>query len=76
MNYRIKYQVYLTTGNLLDKEIIVKNKPNELIAKVSLEDYLKRKHGDSFIRLFINDCREDYLSSTFMDWFGGMFRWK
>lgn len=76
MNYRIKYQVYLTTGNLLDKEIIVKNKDNELFAKVSLEKYLRRKHGDSFIRLIINDCREDYLSFAFMDWFGGMFGWK
>lgn len=75
MNYRIKYQVYLTTGNLLDKEIIVKNKDNELFAKVSLEEYLRRKHGDSFIKLIINDCREDYFSSAFMDRFGG-FKWK
>ena len=74
MNYRIKYQVYLTTGNLLDKEIIVKNKDNELFAKVSLEDYLKRKYGDNFIRLIVNNCKEDYLSSAFMDWFGGMFK--
>lgn len=74
MNYRIKYQVHLTTGNLLDKEIIVKNKDNELFAKVSLEDYLKRKHGNSFIRLIITDCKEDYLSSEFMNWFNGIFR--
>lgn len=74
MNYRIKYEVTLSSGTLLGKEIIVKNKPNELIAKVSLEDYLKRKHGDSFIKLIINDCKEDYLSSAFMDWFGGMFK--
>lgn len=74
MNYRIKYEVTLSSGILSGKEIIVKNKDNELIAKVSLEDYLKRKHGDNFIRLIINDCREDYLSSAFMDWFGGMFK--
>ena len=33
------------------KEIRVKNQPNELGAKVALEDYLKRKYGSSFIRL-------------------------
>ena len=59
MNYRIKYEVTLLSGIIPDKEIIVKNKDNELYAKVSLEDYLKRKYGDSFIRLVITDCVED-----------------
>lgn len=75
MNYRIKYQVYLTTGSLLDKEIVVKNKNNEFFAKVSLEDYLKRRHGKDFIKLIITECIEDY-SSAFTDWFitGKWFR--
>lgn len=74
MNYRIKYEVILSSGTLLGKEIIVKNKPNELIAKVSLEDYLKKKHGANFIRLIINDCEEDYFNSSFADIFGGIFK--
>lgn len=45
MNYRINYNVVLYGKTLCDKEIIVKNKNNELIAKCSLEDYLKRKYG-------------------------------
>lgn len=74
MNYRIKYEVTLSSGTLSGKEIIVKNKPNELIAKVSLEDYLKKKHGANFIRLIINDCKEDYFNSSFADIFGNIFK--
>lgn len=43
MNYRINYNVVLYSETLYDKEIIVKNKSNELIAKCSLEDYLKKE---------------------------------
>lgn len=59
MNYRIKYNVVLYNETLYDKEIIVKNKSNELTAKCSLEDYLKRKHGDSFRQLIITRCTPD-----------------
>lgn len=57
----------------LDKEIIVKNKSNELIAKCSLEDYLKRKHGDSFRQLIITRCVPDYFggANIFNDLFYG-----
>ena len=59
MNYRINYNVVLHSGTLYGKEIIVKNKSNELIAKCSLEDYLKRKHGDSFRQRVITRCIPD-----------------
>lgn len=52
MNYRINYNVVLYSETLYDKEIIVKNKSNELIAKCSLEDYLKGSmeiHSDSLL---------------------------
>ena len=62
MNYRIKYNVILFSEVKYDKEIIVKNKDNELIAKVSLEDYLKRKYGDEFRQLIITSCSPDYAN--------------
>ena len=51
----------------------VKNKSNELIAKCSLEDYLKRKHGDSFRQLIITRCVPDYFggANIFNDLFYG-----
>ena len=54
-------------------EIIVKNKSNELIAKCSLEDYLKRKHGDSFRQLVITRCIPDCFggANIFNDLFYG-----
>lgn len=50
-----------------------KNKSNELIAKCSLEDYLKRKHGDSFRQLIITRCVPDYFggANIFNDLFYG-----
>lgn len=73
MNYRINYNVVLYGKTLCDKEIIVKNKNNELIAKCSLEDYLKRKYGDSFRQLTIIKCIPDYFGGTniFNDLFYG-----
>lgn len=73
MNYRINYNVVLYSKTLYDKEIIVKNKSNELIAKCSLEDYLKRKHGDSFRQLIITRCVPDYFggANIFNDLFYG-----
>ena len=56
--FRIKYNLILNDNILYDKEIKVKNKDNELIAKVSLENYLRRKYP-TFKQLIINDCRVD-----------------
>ena len=70
--YLIKYDVFLYTGILTDKVIRVKRKHNELEATTSLEGYLKRKHGKSFLRLEIISCREDSPSNIF-DLFSGIF---
>lgn len=59
MTYLIDYNVILSTGVLTNKTIRVKNKDNELIAKCSLEDYLKRKYSDSYISLVITKCSPD-----------------
>lgn len=74
MNYTINYNVYLKSGNLYGKIIKVKNKERDLIAKVALEDYLKRKHGDNFLKLEITSCLEDSLfNKDFASWFGSQF---
>lgn len=52
MNYRINYNVVLFNEILYDKEIKVKNKDNELMAKCSLEDYLTEYLEECF-----NDSR-------------------
>ena len=64
MNYRVNYNVVLCNEILYDKEIIVKNKNNELIARCSLEDYLKRKYGDSFRQLIITKCIPDLFGGA------------
>lgn len=73
MNYRINYNVVLFNEILYDKEIKVKNKDNELMAKCSLEDYLRRKHGDAFRQLIITKCVPEYFNDRlFNGIFGGM----
>lgn len=62
MVFIIDYNVQLTSGTLFNKQIKVKNKENELMAKCSLEDYLKRKYGNSFISLTITKCSEDTVN--------------
>ena len=61
--YRINYTVCILTPDgfreLADKEIIVSNRDNDLMAKVSLEDYLRRKHGAGFVSLTVLSCREE-----------------
>jgi len=64
MNYIIKYNLILDSSRLNEKIIKVKNKPNELFAKCSLEDYLKRKYNN-FKALEIIDCNEDIASNIF-----------
>lgn len=62
MIFIIDYDVQLTSGTLFNKQIKVKNKENELVAKCSLEDYLRRKYGDSFVSLTITKCNEDIVN--------------
>ena len=59
MNFLITYNVVLDNEILYDKQIKVKNKSSEFIAKCSLEDYLKKKHGDLFRQLIITNCSQD-----------------
>ena len=52
--------------------IVIKNKENELIAKCSLEDYLRRKYGNDFIELIITKCTQS--SSDMLDFLNGIFK--
>lgn len=79
MIFIIDYNIQLTSGTLFNKQIRVKNKENELIAKCSLEDYLRRKYGDSFVSLTITRCNADIVGK-FEEMFGSNnlnnpFRW-
>lgn len=56
MVFLIDYNVVLKSGTIYNKQIKVKNKDSELIAKCSLENYLRRKYGDNFIKLIITNC--------------------
>lgn len=56
MVFLIDYNVVLKSGTIYNKQIKVKNKDSELIAKCSLENYLRRKYGDDFIKLIITNC--------------------
>lgn len=56
MVFLIDYNVVLKSGTIYNKQIKVKNKDSELIAKYSLENYLRRKYGDDFIKLIITNC--------------------
>lgn len=72
-NFLISYSVFITEDNgnvneISNKEMRVKNQLNELGAKIALEDYLKRKYGDTFHHLVITKCKTD-----FMNQFGDMF---
>ena len=56
MVFLIDYNVVLKSGTIYNKQIKVKNKNSEIIAKCSLENYLRRKYGDDFIKLIITNC--------------------
>lgn len=56
MVFLIDYNVVLKSGTIYNKQIKVKNKDSEIIAKYSLENYLRRKYGDDFIKLIITNC--------------------
>ena len=42
MLFTINYNIVLKSGTITNKQIRVKNKENELIAKCSLENYLRK----------------------------------
>lgn len=69
MTYLISYNVVLTNNTLEDKQIKVKNKDNELMAKCALENYLKKKYKDTFRQLVISKCESDTIS-YFSELFG------
>ena len=49
MNYKIKYKVFDSKRDVIKGgEIIVRNKDNDIHAKISLEGYLKKKYEDFY----------------------------
>ena len=72
MLFTINYNIVLKSGTITNKQIRVKNKENELIAKCSLEDYLRRKYGNDFIKLIITKCTQPF--SDISDFFNGIFK--
>lgn len=76
MIFTIDYNITLKSGTLLGKQIKVKNKENELIAKCSLEDYLRRKYGNDFIELVVTNCKNTTFGEfgSMSDFFGGIFK--
>lgn len=71
MDYLIKYTCYSQVNTVLSSGTIrAKRKENEFMAKVGLENFMRRKHPD-FGHLVIHSCREDYgLPDFFNDIFG------
>ena len=67
MLFTINYNIVLKSGT-----ITIKNKENELIAKCSLEDYLRRKYGNDFIDLIITKCTQSF--SDIPDFLNGIFK--
>lgn len=72
MLFTINYNIVLKSGTITNKQIRVKNKENELIAKCSLEDYLRRKYGNDFIGLIITKCTQSF--GDISDFFNGIFK--
>ena len=72
MLFTINYNIVLKSGTIINKQIRVKNKENELIAKCSLEDYLRRKYGNDFIELIITKCTQSF--SDISDFLNGIFK--
>lgn len=56
ITYDVTIKTKLGTMQISNKEIKVHNRDSELLAKVGLEDYLKRKHGSQFVSLVIKSC--------------------
>jgi hypothetical protein len=69
MNFLIKYKILDTNNNLLKNGTIkVKNKVNQLDAKVKLEIYFKKKYP-KMGKLIVESCIEDNLFSFLGDIF-------
>lgn len=73
MTFTINYNIVLKSGTITNKQIRVKNKENELIAKCSLEDYLRKKYGNDFIKLIITKCIQSSFDDI-LDIFNGIFK--
>lgn len=73
MTFTINYNIVLKSETITNKQIRVKNKENELIAKCSLEDYLRRKYGNDFIKLIITKCIQSSFDDI-LDIFNGIFK--
>lgn len=73
MTFTIEYAMVLKTNKGIEyidnKEIRVKNQPNELGAKCALEEFLKRKYGNYFIHLEVKKCERDIIGQ-FNELFG------
>lgn len=61
MTFLIDYQLLNSDRIVKSGTIKVKNKQNELEAKIKLEEYLKK--NNSFDRMIITKCEEDFLST-------------
>lgn len=77
-NYRIKYSVTLNSlsgkKELTGKEIIVRNRENDLWAKLSLEDYLRKKHGEAFVSYSVLSCEPEF-DNPFENLFSRFSKW-
>ncbi|WBC28451.1 hypothetical protein RPMD05_66 [Rhodobacteraceae phage LS06-2018-MD05] len=57
--YQIKYSLFDSNKKIVKwGEIKVKNKDNELAAKVSLEKYLRTKY--KFHNMVVHECKRNY----------------
>jgi hypothetical protein len=68
MNYIIEYNLLKGEYPIKEGIIKVKNKQNELEAKIKLEIFLKKSYD--FDRMIVNNCTPDTLG-LFDDLFGG-----
>ena len=59
MTYLIKYTIFDQKGGIIKiGKMRVKNKPNELVAKCSLETFLKKKYP-AMVRMVVHSCEPD-----------------
>lgn len=77
-NYRIKYSVTLNSPSgrkeLTGKEVIVRNRENELWAKLALEGYLRKKHGEAFVSCSMLSCEPEF-NNPIEDFLAGFSKW-
>ena len=67
--YELKYKVFLTNGDVLDKETKIANCYDDLHAKIRLGEWVKKKYSTNFSKLEIISCDQDIISA-FTDLFG------